>query len=367
MLLPEPRGPITQGLQKLREPESAVDVVSITDAAAAVAGTVLHHDDVQLALWILYELHYRGFDDVDPRAEWAPELIGIRGMLEQRFEAELRALTRESVDAAVAEDCSIADRIFSMVRHDTGPRLSSFVQREITPSQFNELLIHRSVYTLKEGDPHSFAIPRLTGRAKAALVEIQFDEYGSGRPSEMHSTLFASTMRHCGLDDSYGAYIGDVPGYTLASNNAMSLFGLNRRLRAVACGHLAAFEASSSLPSRRYAAGVRRLGFGDEAARYFDEHVEADAVHEQVAAREMCGALVEDQPGSETDILFGVATCLAIDGLVGEQLLTAWRAGRSALRAAQPMQRVRPQSAFRPAALVFGKGLRQPVGDKASG
>ncbi len=367
MLLPEPRGPITQGLQGLREPGSRVDAASISSAVGAVEGSILEHDDVQLALWILYELHYRGFDGVDAQTEWSPELIAIRSLLEQRFEEELRALTRESVNAVIAEDRSIADRIFSMVRNDSAPRLSTFVHRESTAAQFNELLIHRSVYTLKEGDPHSFAIPRLTGRAKAALVEIQFDEYGSGRPSEMHSTLFASTMRHCGLDDTYGAYIDVVPGYTLAASNAMSLFGLNRRLRAAACGHLAAVEATSSLPNRRYAAGVRRLGFGEQAARYFDEHVEADAVHEQVAVREICGALVEDQPGSETDIVFGVATCLAIDGLAGEQLLTAWRAGRSSLRMAPPVHRARPPFALSPAVLVSGKGLRQPVGDKASG
>jgi Iron-containing redox enzyme len=192
--------------------------------------------------------------------------------------------------------------------------------------------MHRSIYHLKEADPHTFAVPRLTGRAKAALIEIQFDEYGGGRPEDMHSALFASTMRACGLDDSYGAYVDTVPGYTLAASNAMSMFGLNRRLRASAAGHLAAFEATSSLPNRRYAAGVRRLGYDDEAARYFDEHVEADAVHEQVAAREMCGALVADDPHCAEDILFGAATCLLLDGLAGRQQLAAWAAGVSSLR-----------------------------------
>ena len=32
-------------------------------------------------------------------------------------------------------------------------------------------------------------------------------------------------------DASYGAYVDQVPAYTLAVNNAMSLFGLHRRLR----------------------------------------------------------------------------------------------------------------------------------------
>ena len=32
-----------------------------------------------------------------------------------------------------------------------------------------EYFVHRSLYHLKEGDPHAFAIPRLTGRAKAIV------------------------------------------------------------------------------------------------------------------------------------------------------------------------------------------------------
>ena len=61
--------------------------------------------------------------------------------------------------------------------------------------------MHRSVYHLREADPHTWAIPRLAGRAKAALVEIQIDEYGGGRPERMHAELFRTTMRELGLDD----------------------------------------------------------------------------------------------------------------------------------------------------------------------
>ena len=41
--------------------------------------------------------------------------------------------------------------------------------------------MHRSLYHLKEGDPHAWAIPRLTGQAKASFVAVEFDEYGGGR------------------------------------------------------------------------------------------------------------------------------------------------------------------------------------------
>jgi len=111
----------------------------------------------------------------------------------------------------------------------------------------------------------------------------------------------------------------------------MSMFGLHRRLRGAAVGHLAAFETSSSLPNRRYAAAVRRLGFGDPAAAYFDEHVEADAVHEQVAVRDVCGTLAVAEPELVPDIALGAAVCLHLDAVVASDTLDAWEAGRSSL------------------------------------
>src|SRR3954462_8661674 len=103
-------------------------------------------------------------------------------------------------------------------------------------------------------------------------------------------------MRDLDLDDTYGADLDVVPAVTLATNNLMSLFGLHRRLRGAALGHLAVFEMTSSLPNRRYGNGLRRLGGNATATRFYDEHVEADAVHEQIAAHDLCGGFCAQQP-----------------------------------------------------------------------
>ena len=50
------------------------------------------------------------------------------------------------------------------------------------------------------------------GAPKAALVEIQADEYGGGRPERMHARLFADAMDALGLDARYGAYLDRDPG-----------------------------------------------------------------------------------------------------------------------------------------------------------
>jgi hypothetical protein len=209
-----------------------------------------------------------------------------------------------------------------------GPNLTRYLQREATREEMLDFLAQRSLYHLKESDPHAFVIPRIDGRAKVALAELQYDEYGAGRPTRLHSRLFADALEACGFDSRYGTYVDRVPGHTLAVNNVMSLFGLSRRLRGAALGHLAAFEATSSVPCRRIAGGIERLGLPDVVAAYFHEHVEADAVHEQVAIRDICGGLVEDHPEQRSEVLFGVAACLHLDVLAARGLLGTWQGRR---------------------------------------
>ena len=104
----------------------------------------------------------------------------------------------------------------------------------------------------------------------------------------------------------------------------MSLLGLHRRLRGAALGHLAAVETTSSVPCRKIAAGIERVGLPDVVAAYFHEHVEADAVHEHVALRDICGSFVANEPGLADDVLFGAVACLALDAVAAQDLLRSW-------------------------------------------
>ncbi|MGI5273064.1 iron-containing redox enzyme family protein [Nonomuraea sp. CA-218870] len=325
MRLPADRGPITAHLfPALAGPPG--EPVSLPSPA----GPSLHDGDLQLALFACYELHYRGFEEVDERWEWDPGLLRARAELERHLDDALaeavprpRPVPPGEVRRALAGLCADGDGPFS--RH---------LRRAATLDQFREFVAHRSIYHLKEADPHSWAIPRLHGRAKAALVEIQADEYGGGRPERMHSELFRATMRGLGLDDAYGAYVDRVPGITLAVSNVMSLFGLHRRRRGALAGHLAALEMTSSLPNRRYAAGLRRLGGDAAAALFYDEHVQADAVHEQVAAHDLCGGLAAAEPALTGDILYGAACALTVDRLWAEHVMDRWERGEPSLEPA---------------------------------
>ena len=318
MQLPLERGPISRHVI-----ESLGRSHDETGSFTVGTSDVIQDPDAQLALWILYELHYRGFDGVADDREWDLGLLALRRELEHRFESELREAVAPAL-GAIPQDGGPADQILTLIDADEGPSLASFLQREASREQVVDFLRERSVQQLKESDPQSFVLPRITGTAKVALAELQYDEYGGGRPERLHAALYADALSAAGLDPTYGAYIDDVSALSLASANLMSLFGLNLRLRGAAMGHLAAFEATSSVPARRIAAGVERVGLPETTAAYFHEHVEADAVHEQVAVHDICGSLVEDDPSQHDNVLFGVATCLHLAALSGAELLERW-------------------------------------------
>jgi hypothetical protein len=333
---PSARGPVSDALLTTFRGEAApAELAAAVDLAVASNDDILIDDDLQLTLFCLYELHYGGIEGVDESWEWEPALLDARQRIEAAFEQALRRDVPVP-DLPQPTRAAVAERLFQLTADDSGPSLSRYFAKQATLEQLHEFLMQRSIYTLKEADPHSWAIPRLTGRAKAALVEIQNDEYGEGRPGRMHSAIFTRTMRAAGLDATYGRYVDLVPAVTLTSLNTMSFFGLHRRLRGATVGHLAAFEMTSSIPNRMYGNGFRRLGFGEDATWYFDEHVEADAVHEQVAARDLAGGLVEASPELLQDVLFGAAACLAVDGAVARHMFDRWTAGRSSLREPLP-------------------------------
>jgi hypothetical protein len=324
--LPAARGELSELLLT----ELASDVHSLAPVDVAPEGDPLGDDDLHLALYLCYELHYRGLPDVDDGWEWEPSLIALRGRMERLFEDGLRRAVGEvAVDLPSHETASA---LRDVIAADDAPSLSTYLARHGTHAEVLEFVVHRSAYQLKEADPHSWALPRLSGAPKAALVEVQADEYGGGRVDRVHAELFAKTMDALSLDSRYGAYLDHIPGVTLATVNLMSLLGLHRRLRGAIVGHLATFEMTSSVANRRYGDALRRLGFGERATDFFDEHVEADAVHENIAAVDLAGGLLRQDPGQAANLLFGARCLVETDARWARHVLSRWGAGESSLR-----------------------------------
>jgi hypothetical protein len=321
--LPAARGDLTSALfHALARRPGPVVLPPVTSS------DVLVDEDLQLALYCCYELHYRGFAEVDEAWEWHPALLALRAELEAHLEAGLRDLVGFHPPAADVAAC-----LWELATTGDGPSLSGWVLEQATLDQVRQLAIHRSAYQLKEADPHTWVIPRLAGRAKATVVTIQHDEYGAGRAGQSHAELFAATMRALDLDSSYGAYLDRIPGYTLATTNLISWLGLHRRLRGALVGHLALFEMTSVGPMGRYSAALERLGIAAAGRRFYDVHVEADAVHQHLAVEGMVGGLLEDEPHLAPDVLFGARAVSAVERTFATRILDAWQHGDSSLLA----------------------------------
>ncbi|WP_237546800.1 iron-containing redox enzyme family protein [Streptomyces sp. SID161] len=321
--LPPPRGPLSAAVTACLR--GAGPLPRPADAQAADP----YGDDLQLALYLCYELHYRGFAGVPPDTEWDPELLRVRAALEHRFLTALRADSpaHDSLDEALGA---------LLVEPAEGTGVSHFLCARGELWQVREYAAVRSLYHLKEADPHAWVLPRLWGRAKAAMAAVEFDEFGGGRAERVHARLFADLMTDLGLDTSYGHHLDAAPAEMLAVVNLMSLFGLHRELRGALVGHFAEVEITSSPASRRLAEAMRRTGAGPAAEFFYDEHVEADAVHEQVVRHEVIGGLLAEEPELAPDITFGIDATEYLEDRLARRLLDAWTAGRSALRKPLP-------------------------------
>jgi hypothetical protein len=324
--LPAAYGPLSMAVRRSLTERAPRD--QLTRIRASVHDSDPYGLDLQLALYMCYELHYRGFAGVDPTWEWNPGLLHLRGQLERTFLAGVRRDVG-SIEPDQTAEAEMNDLSIESV-NGTGP--SYWLRDNGTWQQMREYFVHRSLYHLKEGDPHAWAIPRLSGQAKASFVAIEFDEYGAGQGAKAHQQLFADLLTAAGLDATYLGYLEVVPAESLAVVNLMSLFGLHRQFRGAAVGHFASTEITSPPGSRRLVEALQRLNAPPECVAFYHEHVEADAVHEQVVRIDVVGDLVAREPQLDRDVVFGIRAHAAVEDRLADAIMASWKAGETSLR-----------------------------------
>ena len=149
----------------------------------------------------------------------------------------------------------------------------------------------------------------------------------------MHSELFAGLMRDLDLDAGYGALWDDAPAAAFASVNTMSLFGLHRRWRGAALGHLAAVEMTSSRAEPPLLGRPAPARASTSGRRSSTTSTWRPTPCTSRSPRSTCAARWSPRSRNYLpDVLFGAACSLAMDGVTARHLLGAWEAGRSGLR-----------------------------------
>ena len=275
--LPLPRGPVTeQLLDHLVRPVHELPPLPLTDADP------LTDDDLALALYLCYELHYLGLPDVDEAWEWEPTLLRERRRLEHDLERRLVEVVGH-VPVGVSRD-----------RRHRGAAAPGVRRRRSVALGLHGSSAARS----RRCGSSRCTAPRTSsrrpiptrGRSRASPAGPRPRSSTSSRgstaradPQDVHANLFAEVMAALDLDPTYGAYLDRIPGVTLSTCNLVSLFGLHRRWRGALVGHLALFEMTSVGPMGRYQAALERMGLGRQATRFYEEHVIADERHQEVA------------------------------------------------------------------------------------
>ena len=219
MRMPKPRGGLSEWIVARLAERGAV-----TGSAPAADSW----DDEAIALWTLHELSYRGFEDADDRAEWDPEAARRAPRPRDRARGAAARALRPRWPTAPTRARRRPDR----PRGRSWPRTTA--RRSPTTSAGTPTATRCSSCCGSARSTTSRSPTRRPGscrgcpvRAKAALMELQYDEYGDGDPNRLHAHLFARGLEAVGLRAEYGAYVDDALPETLEHEQ--------RRSRCSAC------------------------------------------------------------------------------------------------------------------------------------
>lgn len=342
----ESRLPLTAGIEALAVPGSATAEVhragTLRSLATETAEAAFFREqpgaleDAHRALYCLYEHAVWKPQSDRATARHAVALFECRSLLEDGFQSYLE---RRVSDPSGGNGDARA-RLSTLALKTELPNdvpIGDFVRNTITLSQMSELVAQRSLFFLREPDPWLFAVPTLTGSAKAGLINLLLDEYGWGKYERMHSTIYARLMAKLGLETGLDAYRDRASWQFIATLNYLWMTALNPILSRRLVGYIYLTEADSPGAMKNYLAAWSRLGIEDpEVIEFYDLHLAADESHQAVALDEVAVPLAENEPGALDEIARGITEARTLENDFAAFALGRFEAGESSLGTALP-------------------------------
>jgi len=132
---------------------------------------------------------------------------------------------------------------------------------------------------------------KLPLRPKLELARNYWDELGQGHASGVHGALLTNLAEELGIESS-----DDVVWESLALGNLMIALAANRHYTYQSLGALGAIELTAPGRSALVNQGLKRLGVGGAARRYFALHATLDIKHSRAWNREVIAPLVAQDP-----------------------------------------------------------------------
>jgi hypothetical protein len=141
---------------------------------------------------------------------------------------------------------------------------------------------------------------KLPARAKLEMARNYWDEMGRGKLGGMHGPMLEALTRELRIPAD-NCVVAD----SLALGNLMTAFATSRHLAFHSVGALGVIELTAPGRAAQVNAGLKRLGVGGSARRYFALHATLDVQHSIAWNREVLGTLVSEIPECATAIAEG--------------------------------------------------------------
>jgi hypothetical protein len=181
------------------------------------------------------------------------------------------------------------DRLFDWLASDASrDEMTWFLRQEVAgEAGFDDLVALTQV--------------KMPERAKLELARNYWDEMGQGQASAMHGPMLAHLADELGTRDSPAEVVWEA--FALA--NLMVGLAVHRRHAFRSVGALGAIELTAPWRASKVNEGLKRLGLGGEARRYYALHATLDVRHSSAWNREVIHPLVAADPRHARQIAEG--------------------------------------------------------------
>jgi hypothetical protein len=255
--------------------------------AAAAEVHPVGRRDAALALSALHDLHLAPIHELGDRVAFQhhPVVAGLKHRLEQGF------LRRLPAAPALGEDAVAGMRRIAAV--DLVPPVYDWLADDAALDDV------RAYLSLEGGPDGGFddlvAICQLgiDGEAKVELATNYWDEMGRGDLAGVHTELHRRMAGALGL---VAVPRREQPVEALERSLLGSTLATNRALQPELVGALGLLELQAGPRCRRVVKGLKRLGCGDDALAFYEEHAVADPRHGKDWLDHVVGPLAERFP-----------------------------------------------------------------------
>jgi hypothetical protein len=231
-----------------------------------------------------------------PTSDWSRRLDEDQRMLrlEGAFMEELRAEVSDRAATAPGDADAFVEWFedLAVTGPGQGDSLFPWLAREAGVEDFRYYLAQEAAGEAGFDDLTALTQVKVPVAAKMELANNYWDEMGRGNIKGVHGPMLDALIEELEL----AADIDNTVWESLALANSMTAMATCRRYAWHSIGALGVIELTAPGRSRAVADGLKRLGFGGKARRYFELHAVLDVKHSRDWNDKVLRPLVAEDP-----------------------------------------------------------------------